>query len=111
MIAEHQPMPSPDQLQNADPDIHLQRLFREDVELPWYRSLIKNVRELINPPKLPPLEVTSKPVVVADIWGFYGGQKNKARLTSLGIHVSVVALLFLIGTNATVQRVVKEQVA
>ena len=111
MIAEHQPMTSPEQLPNANPDIHLQRLFREEVGVPWYRSLINSVQELIHPPKLPPLEVTSKPVAVADIWGFYGGQKNKARLSSLAIHVGTVALLFLIGTNATVQKVVKEQVA
>jgi TonB family protein len=55
--------------------------------------------------------VTSKPVPVKDIWGFYGGQGKRAGASSLAIHVGVVALLFVIGTNKTIQRVVKDQIA
>jgi len=36
-------------------------------------SLIESVRELINPPKLPPLEVTSKPIEFVDTRGMYAG--------------------------------------
>src|SRR4051794_4415988 len=44
-------------------DDHLDRLLiGNDIESPWYKSIVQSVRELINPPKLPPLEVTSRPV-------------------------------------------------
>lgn len=80
------------------------------MEVPWYRSFIHNVKEAIHPPKLPPLELTSKPVPVQDIWGFYGGQEKRAGLTSFLIHCSVIALLFVLGTNKAVQQVVKEKI-
>ncbi len=113
MIAEHENMtssPAPELLGAENPDIHLQRLLMPDVEEPWYRSFFKNIKELINPPKLPPLELTSTPVPVQDIWGSYGGQEKRAGFTSLLIHVSVVALAFLIGTNKTVQQAVKDKI-
>jgi len=37
------------------------------LEDPWYRTLIESVRELIHPPKLHPLDVTSKPVEVVGL--------------------------------------------
>ena len=37
-------------------------LFQTDIEEPWYKSMVRGVRELFNPPKLPPLELTSRPV-------------------------------------------------
>jgi TonB family protein len=92
-------------------DIHLARLLAADVEEPFFRSLFRNIKEFIHPPKLPPLEVTSKPVPVKDIWGFYGGQGKRAGAWGLAIHAGVVALLFVIGTNKTIQRVVKDQIA
>jgi periplasmic protein TonB len=44
------------------------------------------------------------------LWGLTSGHEKKAGLTSLMIHVGVVALLFVVGTNETVQQVVKEHV-
>ncbi|MBV9771355.1 MAG: energy transducer TonB [Bryobacterales bacterium] len=93
---------------DPNPEIHL--LLPADVEEPFFRSLIRNVKELVHPTKLPPLELTSKPVAVKDIWGFYGGQEKRAGMTSFLIHVCVVALLFLLGTNKVVQQVVKQQI-
>src|SRR5581483_589744 len=110
MAAHDQPMAYPGSNNPQDPDYHLQRLLAADVEEPFFRSLIRNIKELIHPPKLPPLEVTSTPVPVQDIWGSYGGQGRRAGATSIAIHVGVVALLFLVGTNPTVQQIVKEQV-
>ncbi|MFL6417339.1 MAG: energy transducer TonB [Bryobacteraceae bacterium] len=44
-------------------DDHLDRLLiGTDIESPWYKSIVQSVREVINPPKLPPLEITSRPV-------------------------------------------------
>jgi protein TonB len=114
MAAQDQPMGYPggnSGPQQTEADIHLQRLLAADVEEPFYRSLFRNIKELIHPPKLPPLEVTSKPVPVKEIWGFYGGQEKRAGVTSILIHVGVVGLLFLVGTNKAVQQAVKQQIA
>lgn len=94
----------------ADADVHLQRLLAVELEEPWYKSFLRTIDELIHPKKLPPLEVTSKPVPVQDIWGFYGGQEKTAGLSSVLIHGGVVALLFVIGANPTVQKAIKEHV-
>src|SRR5689334_22790904 len=52
----------------APPDDHLDRLLlATDLEEPWYRSIVRGIRETLNPPKLPPLEITSKPIQTADL--------------------------------------------
>jgi periplasmic protein TonB len=103
-------MTSPGKSGNLDdPDIHLQRLLADQFEVPWYRTFVQNVREAINPPKLPPLELTSTPVPVQDIWGAHTKDDRRAGVTSLVIHGSVIALLFILGTSKAVQKVVKEQ--
>ena len=44
-------------------DSHLDNLLiATNIELPWYKSIFKNIGEALNPPKLPPLELTSRPV-------------------------------------------------
>jgi TonB family protein len=91
-------------------DAHLQRLLAADVEEPWFRSFIKNIKELFNPPKLPPLVVTSTPVAVKDIWGSYGGQEKRAGLSSLLIHAGIISLLLFVGTNKAVQKIVKDNI-
>src|SRR5947208_2103637 len=91
----------------CDPDDHLARLLPPDVEEPWYKSFIQNVKETINPPKLPPLEVTSQPVAVKDIWGLYGNQK-KSFMMSTGAQIGVVILLFTVFSQKAVQDKVKE---
>jgi protein TonB len=106
MAAHDQPInPHGDQ----DADLHLERLLAAGEE-PFYRTFWKDLKEFLHPPKLPPLEVTSKPVPVKEIWGFYGGQEKRAGLSSMAIHVGVLGLLFLIGTNKAVQKAVKEQI-
>jgi len=95
---------SPD---NPD-DIHL--LLDSKIDEPFFRSLPRSIKELIHPPKLPPLEVTSKPVAVKEIWGFYGGQGKRAGLGSILIHGAAIALLLFLGTNKAVQQVVKQQI-
>lgn len=71
-------------------DDHLSRLLVSQVEEPFYKSLYQNIKDLINPPKLPPLELTSKPVEVKDIWGLYGRQK-KSFAMSMGFQIALVA--------------------
>jgi periplasmic protein TonB len=110
MSAPNEPMayPGGKPPANSGPEFNL--LLPTEVEEPFFRSLIRNVKEFIHPPKLPPLEVTSKPVAVKEIWGFYGGQGRQAGLTSFLVHVAVIGLLFLLGTNKAVQQIVKQQV-
>jgi periplasmic protein TonB len=109
MSGHDQPMayPGGNPSNNSD-DLHL--LLASKIDEPFFRSLARNIKELVHPPKLPPLEVTSKPVAVREIWGFYGGQGKRAGMTSFLVHVAVIALLFLLGTNKAVQQVVKQQI-
>ena len=92
-----------------DPDDHLRHLLAPAaIELPWYKSIVQGIKELINPPKLPPLEVTSKPVEMASLKGLYGGHETTAGISSVIAHVAVVALLLFVGTLKPVQKMVKE---
>jgi TonB family protein len=74
-----------------------------------FRSLVRNIKELVNPPKLPPLQVTSKPVAVKDIWDKDENQKT-AGVSSLAIHVGVISLMLVLGTNKKVQEKVRNTV-
>ncbi len=89
---------------------HLSRLLVSEVEEPFYKTFYKDLKEAIFPPKLPPLEVTSKPVAVKDIWGLYGNQK-KSFLMSTGFQIALVALVVLAFTTKPVQKVVKQATA
>ncbi len=88
-------------------DDHLARLYVTTAEEPWYSSLIRNIREMLHPPVLPPLQVTSKPVAVKEIWGLYGRDK-KSNAMSLAIHAAVVVLLFTVASSKAVQQKAKE---
>jgi protein TonB len=69
---------------------------------PAYRTLWRNLRDAISPPKLPPLKVTSKPVKVQAIWS-----RDKAFAPSQGIslafHILLIASLGLPLLNRVVQ--------
>jgi len=110
MSAHDEPMAYPGGRPPVDPEPEVNFLLPTEVEEPFFRSLLRNIKELVHPPKLPPLELTSKPVPVKEIWGFYGGQGRRAGVTSFLVHVGVIALLFLLGTNKVVQQVVKQQI-
>ena len=75
---------------------------------PWYESLLQNIRDVVRPPKLPPLQLTSKPVAVKEMWekDEYG---KVARPTSLAIHGIILALL-LIPVGQQVAEVVQKEV-
>jgi protein TonB len=90
-------------------DVHLARLLAPDMEQPWYKSLFQNIKEAINPPKLPPLEITSKPIAVKDIWGLYG-RKKSSFMMSTGFQIVVAALLLTVLSSKTVQDKVKQYV-
>ena len=89
-------------------DVHLQRLLAQETDQPWFKTIYQDFKEYFLPPPLPPLEVTAKPVAVREIWGAYGGQGKRAGATSMLIHVSVVALMFLLSTSKMVQDKVRD---
>jgi TonB family protein len=92
-----------------DPDDHLRHLLAPAaIEMPWYKSIVEGIKDLINPPKLPPLEVTSKPVEMASLSGLYGGNETTAGVSSVLVHVGVVALLLFVGSLKPVQKAMKE---
>src|SRR5580704_11158097 len=100
-LLEKKPVP----LQDADD--HLNHLLAPELETPWFKSLIQNVRDVIQPVQLPPLEVTSKPVAVKEIWGLYGRNKRSSAY-SVAVHCAVVILLFTVLSNKAVQKVAKQ---
>ena len=84
--------------------------FTTSAETPWFQSLYYNVRDFIRPEKLQPLDVTSKPVQVKDIWGLYP-RDAFSRFYSIGIHAGVFALLMLGVTNPTVQHAIRQNLS
>jgi protein TonB len=61
-----------------------------------WKSLFGNINDFFFPKKLPALVLTSKPIPVTDIWGFYNYKKNGA-FGSTVVHVLIVALI-IVGT-------------
>jgi TonB family protein len=87
---------------------HLSRLLLpQTVEVGWWRSLADAVRDLFRP--LPPLDVTSKPVLVKDIWGQYGRQK-KSWVMSVGLQSAAVAAVFGMAVSPVVLQPVRQRV-
>jgi TonB family protein len=89
-------------------EAHLARLLAPDTEVPWYKTIAANVRDFVRPEKLPPLELTSRPVAVKDIWG--AGTSRKALASSVLLQGALVASLVLIGTNEQVKQVIRNVV-
>jgi protein TonB len=84
-------------------DLHL--LPQTNMDESLWRSLKENVRAALFPEKLPPLELTSKPVKVREIWGEYNYKKESAGV-SVVVHVAMVA--GLIGLSIMGARAIKQ---
>src|SRR4051794_6089851 len=93
----------------TEPDDHLALLYADNVEAPWYTISIPNLKDLFNPPKLPPLELTSKPVAVKDIWGLYGRQR-KSFAMSTAFQILIVGLVVVASFSKPVQQAAKSAV-
>ncbi len=90
-----------------DENDHLSRLLVAEVEEPFYKTFWRDLKDTFNPPKLPPLEVTSKPVAVKDIWGLYGNQK-KSFMMSFGFQIALVVFVVLALSTKPVQKAVQQ---
>jgi TonB family protein len=99
------------QVERHEADDHLDHLLAPaTINTPLLVSLATSIKELFHPPKLPPLEVTSKPVEIQAQKGLYAGNEWKAGLMSVLVNAGILSLLLLIGTNKVVQEAVKEKV-
>jgi len=87
-----------------EPELHL-LLPKESLEQPLWKSLFGNLDDFFFPKKQAPLVLTSKPIPVKDIWGFYDYKKNGV-LGSTVVHM--LALGALIGGTILAGRVVHE---
>lgn len=87
-----------------EPELNL-LLPKSTLEQPLWKSLFQNLDDFFFPKKQPPLVLTSKPVPVKDIWGFYDYKKNGA-LGSTVVHILAVAVI--IGGTILGRRVVQE---
>jgi protein TonB len=60
----------------------------------WLATFWNNIRDTIAPKKLPPLQVTSEPVDVPEIWS-KNKQFTKVQALSLALHVVVIVLIIV----------------
>jgi len=74
-----------------EPELHL-LLQNQTLDESLWKSLFRNIDDFFFPKKLPPLVLTSKPVPVRDIWGFYN-YKGRGAAGSTVIHVLAVAVI------------------
>jgi TonB family protein len=74
-----------------EPELHL-LLQNQTLDESIWKSLFRNIDDYFFPKKLPPLVLTSKPVPVRDIWGFYN-YKGRGAAGSTVIHVLALAVI------------------
>jgi len=91
--------------QNAEPEPELNLLMKDSVPSLW-ESLSQNFKDTFFPKKLPPLVLTSKPIPVKDIWGFYNYKKSGATLSTIA-HIIVISAI-LIGTYYLGKKVIEK---
>src|ERR1700756_4517510 len=89
---------------DVEPQLNL-LLPKDTLDEPLWKSLFQNLDDFFFPKKQPPLVLTSKPIPVRDIWGFYDYKKNGAMFSSV-VHVMVLAAI--IGGTILGRRVVQQ---
>ena len=84
---------APQNLQPLGPEPELHLLLNDQaLDEPLWKSLFRNIDEFFFPKKLPPLVLTSTPVPVRDIWGFYN-YKRRGAYGSTAVHLLALALI------------------
>ncbi len=76
-----------------EPDA-IKRLMAE-LDKSWWQSLTGNLHDLFFPEKLPPLQLTSKPVKVREIWGEYNNRR-KATAGTIVVHSLIIGGLIAV---------------
>src|ERR1700730_15322614 len=93
----------PNLRRDREPELNL-LLPKESLDQSLWKSLFANLYDYFFPKKLPPLVLSSRPVPVRDIWGFYNYKKNGVT-GSVVVHVA--ALILLIGRTILGHRMVQ----
>jgi protein TonB len=70
-----------------------------------WQSIRQQIRERLHPEKLPPLQLTSRPVKVRDIWGQYN-YKKRGVFSSAVLHFLVIGAI--VGMTIAGRQVVKQ---
>jgi len=91
-------------LPGGEPELNL-LLTKSSLDQPLWKSLFQNLDDFFFPKKQAPLVLTSKPIPVKDIWGFYDYKKNGA-LYSTAVHI--LALGAIVGLTILGRHWVKE---
>jgi TonB family protein len=84
----------PPQSAEVEPELHL--LMPQGSDPSLWDSLTQNFKDTFFPKKLPPLILTSKPIPVKDIWGFYAEYRKQSATASTIIHIVLITALILI---------------
>ena len=92
---------STDALRPREPELNLLL----PTEQPLWKSLFQNLDDFFFPKKLPPLTLTSKPIPVKDIWGFYNYKKSGAWGSTV---VHVLAIAAIIAGTIMARRMVQQ---
>src|SRR6266849_5374560 len=95
----------PPQPVQSEPELHL--LLPKGSETSLWGSLTQNFKDTFFPKKLPPLVLTSKPIPVKDIWGFYAEYRKTSATASTIIHIILITALIL-GTAYLGRRVIEK---
>ena len=93
----------------SDPELNL-LLPKGTIDRSLFGSLVQNLDDYFFPKKQPPLVLTSKPVPVKDIWGFYD-YKRSGVVGSTILHILTIAAIvaLTIAGRRVVQEVTKKQ--
>src|SRR6266513_2400616 len=75
----------------TEPQLNL-LMPKGSLDQPLWKSLFHNLDDFSFPKKQAPLVLTSKPVPVKDIWGFYDYKKNGALGSTL-VHVVLIGAI------------------
>src|SRR3954464_9567639 len=94
MVMVNTEIPAATSTANTEPELNL-LLPKDTLDESLFKSLFRNLDDFFFPEKLPPLVLTSKPVPVRDIWGFYNYRKSSATLSMLAHIVGLAGILAL----------------
>src|SRR5438876_1529396 len=92
--------------QTAPPEPELNLLMPRGSEQSLWKSLVQNFNDTFFPKPQPPLVLTSKPIPVKDIWGFYNYKKSGATVSTV-VHIillSGILALSYIGIKKAVEK-------
>jgi protein TonB len=87
----------------TEPELNL-LLSRDQFDQSLWRSLRQQIHERLHPEKLPPLQLTSRPVPVKSIWGDYNYKKRGATGSAI---LHVLAISAIVGFTLYGRRIVK----